>query len=232
MTVVSDADLAQGRRLVADLDTAQWELGDLARRVAGPTPPRGRHDPHRAALNEFAEAIGIAPTRLAEYRAVASAWAPDERIEGASWTLHRGLVGRPDRAEHLAAFLAACRAEGVAPTRDRLRSWPPHPPRPDDRRTFRTPASIEEACVRLTDIDRVIDEACVSAVVESGLDPDDAQAVGNALANQASTARWPWSEVLDGAVDADDLADAWSALYARWLRRSDPVASDPWEDRS
>jgi len=153
VTEFSDAELADGRRAVAALDSAQWDLGDLALRVAGPVPPRGAHDPNRERLASFAEAIGIAPKRLAGYRSVASAWSPEDRLPGAAWSLHRGLAGRADRVEALTGYLALCREEGAAPTRAGLQRHSAGAPGASPRSpSFTIPATIEEAAGRLTEI--------------------------------------------------------------------------------
>jgi hypothetical protein len=119
-----EADLAEGRLLVTTLDGSQWALGDLAIRVAGPGAQTHAHDGSTAKLSFFADAIGIHHEQLARYRSVASAWPPDTRVPGASWTLHRTLAPLPadDRRTILVEFIAACELGGTRPTRDRLLS--------------------------------------------------------------------------------------------------------------
>jgi hypothetical protein len=116
----SDDQLARGRRLVHDLDHARFELGDLAIEIAGPSKARGHRDGSYAVLANFASEIGMGGEDLARFRSVASAWPPDERIEGATWTLHRSVANRPDRHAVLADFIAEARREGFNPTRSRL----------------------------------------------------------------------------------------------------------------
>ena len=116
----SDCDVAEGRRLVTDLDRSKFALGDLAIRVAGPSPGRGQRDGSYALLAQFAEAIGVSGESLSSYRAVSTAWPDETRIEGATWTLHRALVNREHRLDELADFIAAARRDGFVPTRTAL----------------------------------------------------------------------------------------------------------------
>ena len=122
MITWSDDDLAEGRRLVEALDGSQWALGDLAIRVAGPAQTTHARDGSVARLSFFADAIGLHHEQLNRYRSVATAWPPERRVPGASWTLHRTLAPLPpeDRFTILAEFMAACELGGAKPTRDRL----------------------------------------------------------------------------------------------------------------
>ena len=247
MSAPSDADLANGRRLVADLDHAQWQLGDLAIKVAELPTKRGKHDPNRKALDAFAEHIGIAPQRLAEYRSVAAAWSAADRIDGVAWALHRGLVGRDDRAERLRAFVEACRSNGETPTRDRLRDWSPHPARPDEGRKITIPATLDEAEERLAELGENMarltaeaDDTLVVAVLAhcqaQRIDPNDGVAVARALALNGLNV-WALMEhghvedILNDPRDDKAAGEAWLDRYSRWSRRQDPVGADPWEDR-
>jgi hypothetical protein len=218
----TDAALAEGRRLVADLDRSQWALGDLALREIGPVPVRGAHDPNRAALHAFAEAIGLAPARLAEYRSVAASWTPDERIEGAAWSLHRGLAARDDRADVLSAYLAECHDAATPPTRTGLRTWltrrePVEPP----PRTITLPATVDGVVAALREaveedhrLERLLfaqrreaDDLLCGWVTEhlGDVDPADPEAVvawvradvtnaAECLATMAKRTHWPWDE--------------------------------------
>jgi len=116
----TDEDLAEGRRLVAALDGSQWALGDLAVKVAGPSSFTHAHDGSTARLSFFADEIGLHYEQLGRYRTVASAWPPETRVPGASWTLHRTLAPLPERHLLLTEFIMACEAGGARPTRDRL----------------------------------------------------------------------------------------------------------------
>ena len=116
----SDEQAARGRRLATDLDAARFGLGDLAIEIAGPSRGRGERDGSYAVLARFAETIGLSGEDLVRFRSVASAWPGIERIEAASWTLHRTLRNQPDRHAVLADFIARAHREGFNPTRTRL----------------------------------------------------------------------------------------------------------------
>jgi len=115
-------DLAEGRRLVAALDGAQWELGDLAIKIAGPAKNTRARDGSIAKLSVFSDAIGLHYEQMNRYRSVATAWPPEQRVPGASWTLHRTLAPLPerDRFTLLVEFISACEGMNIKPTRDLL----------------------------------------------------------------------------------------------------------------
>lgn len=168
----SDDEVAEGRRLVATLDQSQWALGDLAVRVAGPAGATRAHDGSYGLLSEFAELIGLTGEQLSRYRVVATAWPAGERVEGASWTLHRTVSPSETRHAELSGFIALARREHFSPTHRRLLEYlgrsparageedagevvVPQPPEWTKRPVpthIRVPATIEAAVQRLTEL--------------------------------------------------------------------------------
>src|SRR4051794_15588495 len=72
-----------------------WFLGDAALEIAPMGADRSNNG-RDALLAQYADEVGIEPNSLRLYRQVASAWPPDTRVSGTSWTVHRTLMGRPE----------------------------------------------------------------------------------------------------------------------------------------
>ena len=225
----SDADLAEGRRCVADLDRAQWTLGDLTVRIAGPPPQRGQHDPNGVELRAFADAISISPRRLADYRTTAHTWPTATRMASASWTLHRHLAGR----DELARFLDHCTATQVAPTRARLRVFLA-PERNDG--TITVPRTWEDAADESARLDAEVKERVerdlllpIAAELEAeGVDVSDGAAVLAAVETQVSPENFDRTRGVLAQLaeeDPDDFAaGGWEDLL-RWDLAHGEVAS-------
>lgn len=86
------AAVREGKAIVAQQDTGQLRLGELADKV---TPIYGQ-----STLKRFAKAIGINPETLARYRSVYRAWADIPAPgPGLSYAVMRELADHPQRAE-------------------------------------------------------------------------------------------------------------------------------------
>lgn len=92
--------VAEGRRLVEQLQQDKWRLGDLALEVA---PMGDGHARNGASdvLDDYADAIGLEAGTLRQYRTVANAWPDGTRVPSASWSVHRELLnGRTTKEAH------------------------------------------------------------------------------------------------------------------------------------
>lgn len=106
MTGYTSEDVETGRRLVKEIGQRQWELGDLALKVA-PMGDDHAHNGSEAVIERFAEEIGVAADTLSSYREVAAAWAEGARAPSAPWTLYRELRNKADRGALLNRYLAS-----------------------------------------------------------------------------------------------------------------------------
>ncbi|MDH6711374.1 hypothetical protein P3T27_008132 [Kitasatospora sp. MAA19] len=87
----------QGRDLVEEGSSIQFRLGDLTLKMI---PALGREAGNRGVfmvLDRFADEIGINVHTLIEYRHQSTAWPPDKRAPGVSWSIHRSLDAVEDR---------------------------------------------------------------------------------------------------------------------------------------
>jgi hypothetical protein len=99
-------DVSAGRRLIAEAGRRQWELGDLALRIA-PLSADGVRNGSEKILDDFADEIGTSYEVLRQYRGVAAAWPPGTRVPGGSYTLHRELRNDPDREDTLRSYVTS-----------------------------------------------------------------------------------------------------------------------------
>jgi len=250
VSAYTEEQVAEGRLLLGQLDGVQWALGDMAVGIFGQPSRRGAHDPAREDLDAFADAIGIAPKRLAEYRSVAWAWPPDIRRADASWVLHRSMVGNSERVTLMAAFLGACAEMDVMPSRERLREFCKEPPAKQDRSDLRpvqvprnTEAAVEQLRRNAAELarqarehdDRIVD---VVLRMQPAVDPNNDAAVVAALV-EAGMGTDEVSELLTGAARTlgsglsygrgrMTAQEAWHAIYASWWDRYATPHQDPW----
>ncbi|MEU2840932.1 DUF6192 family protein [Streptomyces sp. NPDC007076] len=88
----------QGRDLVQEESRIQFELGDLALKMV-PIGEDGRTHGVFIVLDRYADQIGSNVHTLMEYRAVAHAWPPDQRVPDVAWSVHRAFDALEDRFE-------------------------------------------------------------------------------------------------------------------------------------
>ncbi|CAM5666784.1 hypothetical protein KAURM247S_03983 [Kitasatospora aureofaciens] len=87
----------QGRDLVEEESRVQFRLGDLTLKMVPVQRPGNHTRGVFPVLDRFADAIGINVHTLLGYRHVSTAWPPEKRAEGVSWSIHRALDALDDR---------------------------------------------------------------------------------------------------------------------------------------
>ncbi|MEV1091198.1 DUF6192 family protein [Streptomyces microflavus] len=88
----------QGRDLVEEETRIQFALGDLTVKMA-PFRGSGGNQGVFAVLDRYADQIGSNVHTLMDYRKVAHAWPPAERVAGVAWSVHRAFESLEDRFE-------------------------------------------------------------------------------------------------------------------------------------
>ncbi len=100
----TERQVERGRRLVANLTKARWELGDLALEVAPDVDASLEWvtSPAKKELEDFAEEIGLSYDHLRRYRRAAQVYpkpsspgAKDGRRSDVSWEVHQEFIGHP-----------------------------------------------------------------------------------------------------------------------------------------
>jgi len=221
MTDFSDADIAEGRRLVTDLTQASWGLGDLAVRVAGPSPARaGVKDGGYEAIAELAVEIGITPRKLQECRQVASRWAPEDRIERCSFSIHRALVADNDRAETLSRYVKRCADNESAPTVKGLKTFVAESTQEPWRR------DADEFGRGIRENTRKLIEIVLRCLVEEDIDPDDGEAVVDFIDLESKLGPY----FIDYFGDEGTLAQGWKNAWERHRREFRPADPEPFDE--
>jgi hypothetical protein len=204
----------QGRDMVEEDSSIQFRLGDLTLKMV---KNKGRGVNHGVflVLDRFANEIGSNVNTLLNYRHVAIAWPPEQRVSGVPWTVHAALDALPDRSEVIR-----------------------HPPKGKERwtedlalsragRLPHRPLTKEEKLDRVRTLMRE-DESASKAVEEMIRRPDVAQRVMSSASNQrilyrahheqrqqAAAARFAAAHERD---EADD-----EAAEVRQVRRREPA---------
>ncbi|MFE7607055.1 DUF6192 family protein [Streptomyces celluloflavus] len=90
----------QGKDLVEEESQVQFRLGDLTLKMV-PVQRPGANNQRGVfpVLDRFADEIGINVHTLLTYRHTATAWPPEHRAPGLSWSIHRALDACGDRFE-------------------------------------------------------------------------------------------------------------------------------------
>ncbi|MGX8910197.1 DUF6192 family protein [Streptomyces netropsis] len=90
----------QGKGLVEEETQIQFRLGDLTLKMV-PVQRPGANNQRGVfpVLDRYADEIGINVHTLLTYRHVATAWPPEHRALGVSWSIHKALDAREDRFE-------------------------------------------------------------------------------------------------------------------------------------
>ncbi|MFE3584628.1 DUF6192 family protein [Streptomyces vinaceus] len=88
----------QGRDMVEEDTSIQFRLGDLTLKMIKPKG-RGINQGVFRVLDRFADEIGSNVNTLVNYRHVAMAWPPDQRVVGVPWKVHAAFDALPDRFE-------------------------------------------------------------------------------------------------------------------------------------
>lgn len=93
-----------------------WFLGDAALEIA-PMGEDGAHNGSTEYLAQYADDIGVEEHSLREYRRVAAAWRPDNRLSGTAWKVHMLLAADQDSIMPGMKVSEARKALGHAPDR-------------------------------------------------------------------------------------------------------------------
>ncbi|GAA1071900.1 hypothetical protein F4556_003751 [Kitasatospora gansuensis] len=89
----------QGRDLVDEGSSVQFKLGDLTLKMIPLLGPEGGNRGVFIVLDRYADEIGSNVHTLLRYRHEATAWPPDKRASGVSWSIHAALDALEDRFE-------------------------------------------------------------------------------------------------------------------------------------
>lgn len=183
MATFTEKDKAEGRRLVTTVKDYKFELGWLTlKRIAASED--AAHNGSHAELKQYAADCAIEFDALRGYRDVGKVFDRATRVAGASWSLHRELMGAPDPVAAVKEVVAAARAAGKRATVDFAREYrgakPTRYPPPGQREVTqeevekavrKNPGIVEKAIERSPEIRKAAAKAVMadSAAVEHGL---------------------------------------------------------------
>ncbi|XVV07759.1 DUF6192 family protein [Actinosynnema sp. CA-248983] len=224
--------VAHAREMVERASRAQFAIGDAALEIeplqqqggARPAGEEGKLFGVSAALEMFADDIGLSPRTVAKHRWVASRWPVDQRRDGVSYEVHRVLASIAVDKDRFAMM----RRPPLHP-RSGTRRWTPDAAKRLVGWQVERPVSVQEKVERIHDLAR--DDAVASRVAADFLrrptvafkamtDPTAKHAVNRAQVEQSRQAvevvrqRNPQVERLHRSGEFVELVGACTAFVA------------------